>query len=175
MADLFAFRFRSQHLGAAVVGMVVGLLPYLAVQLRSVAHTTQLLLPAADTRFTAALFVAIMLIFAMLFGARHAATRERHPGLVNAIALESVVKALALLAVGLAVLVSFPNLSTPASTERMLEPVRSGAFVSVLLLSIPATFLLPRQFHMAFNEAPEGDEGERALRTATSAFRSSCW
>jgi Na+/proline symporter len=59
---------------------------------------------------------------------------------------------------------------SPARVEAFLEPARSGSFTSVLLVSVATTFLLPRQFHMAFTEAPEGVQGERALRTATWAF-----
>lgn len=171
VADLFAYRYRSQTLGVAVaLTMVVGLVPYLAVQVRSVAQTTRVLAPHLDGRLVALAFCAVMLVFAALFGARHATTRERHPGLVVAIAFESVVKLLALLAVGAFVLQQGGEPMAPDAVARMLEPVRSGSFTTVLLLSLAAPFLLPRQFHLAFTEASEGEAGERALRTATWAF-----
>jgi signal transduction histidine kinase len=172
VADLFAFRYRSQGLGVAVaVTMVLGIIPYLAVQVRSVAHTTALLAPHLDKQLVGLAFCGVMLLFATLFGARHAAASERHPGLVVAIAFESAVKVVALLAVG-AVVLWRDGLPLPGSEQalRMVEPVRSGSFTTVLLLSVAAPFLLPRQFHMAFTEAPEGEAGERALRTATWAF-----
>jgi signal transduction histidine kinase/Na+/proline symporter len=172
VADLFAFRYRSQALGFAVaLTMVLGIIPYLAVQVRSVAHTTRMLAPHLDTQLVGLAFCGVMVVFATLFGARHAAATERHPGLVVAIAFESTVKLLALLAVGVAVLwrEGLPSPSA-AQVEQMVEPVRSGGFITVLLLSVAAPFLLPRQFHMAFTEAPEGEAGERGLRTATWAF-----
>jgi signal transduction histidine kinase/Na+/proline symporter len=170
-ADLFAFRYRSQSLGIGVtLTMVVGIVPYLAVQVRSVAHTTQVLAPAFDALLVGFAFCLVMVLFATLFGARHATTRERHPGLVVAIAFESVVKLLALLAVGAFVLSMGLGPTPHEAAVRLVEPVRSGGFTSVLLLSLAAPFLLPRQFHMAFTEAPDGEAGERALRTATWAF-----
>ncbi len=169
-ADLFAFRYRSQALGVAVtVAMLLGVLPYLAVQVRAVATTAVALVPGLDPHVVGFSFCAVMLVFATLFGARHATTRERHPGLVMAIAFESAFKTLALLAVGV-VAFQLDVTPTPARVEAFLEPARTGGFTSVLLLSVGATFLLPRQFHMAFTEAPEGERGERALRRATWAF-----
>jgi signal transduction histidine kinase len=172
VADLFAFRYRSQPLGAAVtLAMLLGVLPYLAVQVRAVGTTAAALVPGLDPALTGLAFCGVMLLFTTLFGARHATTRERHPGLVMAIAFESAFKTLALLAVGLvaATLDVHPD---PARVEAFLEPARSGGsgFTSVLLLSTVAAFLLPRQFQMAFTEAPTGAQGERALRTASWAF-----
>jgi signal transduction histidine kinase len=172
VADLFAFRYRSQGLGHAVaLTMVVGILPYLAVQVRSVAHTTRVLSPQLDPQLVGLAFCAGMVVFATLFGARHAATRERHPGLVVAIAFESAVKVVALLAVGAGALAitdaAFP---TADEVKRLVAPADSSSFTTVLLLSVVAPFLLPRQFHMAFTEAPDGEAGERALTTATWAF-----
>lgn len=172
VADLFAFRYRSQALGFAVtMTMVVGILPYLAVQVRSVAHTTRVLARDLDTQLVGLVFCGVMVVFATLFGARHAATRERHPGLVVAMAFESTVKVVALLAVGIAVLLT-TEAATPTAAEiqHLVGPATSGGFVTVLLLSVAAPFLLPRQFHMAFTEAPDGEAGERALTTATWAF-----
>lgn len=170
IADLFAFRYRSQALGVAVtLTMLLGVLPYLAVQVRAVASTAGTLVPGLDPHFVGFAFCGVMLLFATLFGARHATTRERHPGLVMAIAFESAFKTVALLAVGV-VAWRLDVTPSPARVDAFLEPARSGGFTSVLLLSVVATFLLPRQFHMAFTEAPEGEQGERALRTATWAF-----
>ncbi|MFZ5440822.1 MAG: histidine kinase, partial [Myxococcota bacterium] len=170
VADLFAFRYRSQALGVAVtIAMLLGVLPYLAVQVRAVAATAVTLAPGLDGRVVGFAFCAVMLVFATLFGARHATTRERHPGLVMAIAFESLFKTLALLAAGL-VAWSLDVEPSPERVDAFLAPARDGGFGSVLLLSIAATFLLPRQFHMAFAEAPEGERGVRALTAATWGF-----
>ena len=42
-----------------------------------------------------------LVTFAILFGARHSSSREKHEGLVVAIAFETIIKLFALLAVGL--------------------------------------------------------------------------
>ena len=173
IADLFAFRYRSHALGVLVtLAMLLGILPYLAVQIRAVAHSAMVVAPGLDAATVGAAFTGVMLVFATLFGARHATTRERHPGLVVAIAFESVFKLVALLAVGAGALWLFPELRVddPARTARLTSAVTEGNFTSVFLLSTAAAFLLPRQFHMAFTEAPEGAQGERGLRTAAWAF-----
>lgn len=170
MADVFAFRFRSQAVGVAVtLVMLVGILPYLAVQVRAVAGTALALAPELDGRWVGLAFCALMLVFAMLFGARHAAVRERHPGLVMAIAFESLFKTVALVIAGI---VAWNVVDAPSAdqVEAMLTPARGSSFASVLLLSIAPAFLLPRQFHMAFTEAPDAEEGERALRSASWTF-----
>jgi hypothetical protein len=46
-------------------------------------------------------FCALITLFTIFFGSRHIATREKHEGLVFAIAFESVIKLIALGGVGL--------------------------------------------------------------------------
>ena len=173
LADLFAFRYRSQTLGVLVTAtMLVGLVPYLAVQVRAVAHSAVALVPQVSPVTVGAAFCALMLGFAALFGARHATTRERHPGLVVAIAFESAFKLLALVLVGV---VAWTVLSHGASVDApraapLLDTARTSSFASVCLVSLGVTFLLPREFHMAFTEAPEGEQGARGLRTAAWGF-----
>ena len=46
-------------------------------------------------------FCALITLFTIFFGSRHIATREKHEGLVFAIAFESVIKLIAIGGVGL--------------------------------------------------------------------------
>ncbi|XXF80018.1 ATP-binding protein [Myxococcaceae bacterium GXIMD 01537] len=176
LADLFAFRYRSGAVGVAVtVVMLAGSLPYLAQQIRAFSESVRQLGGTGSPAFLGLLFCLSLTAFAILFGHRHTTARERHDGLVVAIALESVVKLVALLTVGAVTL--FAVFGGPVGLERWLdahpravadlvEPVRSGSWGTLLLLSFSASFLLPRQYHMAFTEAP----GERALSVAAWAF-----
>ncbi|OQX46272.1 MAG: histidine kinase, partial [Candidatus Sedimenticola endophacoides] len=120
-------------------------------------------------------FCAMLTLFSILFGARHISPREKHHGLVAAIAFESLVKVVALLAVGLfAVFGIFSGPSElgnwlaehPEATRSLYQPVREGPWGTLIFLSFCAAFLLPRQFHMIFTE----NNSFKSLDTASWAF-----
>ncbi len=176
LADLFTFRYRSQWSGVLVtLFMLVGALPYLSLQIEAVTSSLQLLSSRTPPGFIAFGLCVTLTGFAILFGARHVTPREKHAGLVVAIAFESLVKLLALLAVGafalLGVLGGPGGLDAwlaahPEAIARLYAPTREGPWLTLLLLSFAAAFLLPRQFHMLFTE----NIAPRALRTAAWAF-----
>ena len=176
LADLFAFRYQSQLAGVLVtLFMLTGILPYIALQIRAVTESLQVLTHDAAPGMIALGFCITITLFAILFGARHISAREKHEGLVVAIAFESLVKLIALLAVGLfavyGVFGGFAEMDSwlqehPEALEAMYQPVREGAWASLLLLAFAAAFLLPRQFHMTFAENLE----PRSLSIASWAF-----
>ncbi|MEL6611845.1 MAG: sensor histidine kinase [Bacteroidota bacterium] len=174
IADFVASRYgKSQLLGGLVtVIAVAGTVPYIALQLKAVSGTFGVLtgtsvpgtvdLPlSSDTGFYAAVILAI---FAILFGTRHLDATERHEGMVAAIAFESVVKLVAFLAVG--VFVTFAmydgvgDLFSRAAARTDLHhlfvmPSGSesyGEWAALLVLSMGAVLLLPRQFQVAVVE-----------------------
>jgi signal transduction histidine kinase/Na+/proline symporter len=176
LADLFAFRYRSQLAGILVtLFMLLGTLPYIALQIRAVTDSLQVASQSEAPRSLALIFCITLILFAILFGARHSTSREKHRGLVAAIAFESAVKLLALLTIGVTALVAvfggFEGLDHwlkihPQAVEKLYQPVREGPWTTLLLLAFAAAFLLPRQFHMLFTENLE----PKALRTASWAF-----
>src|SRR6266498_1776508 len=115
IADFIASRYgKSTLLGSLVtVIAVVGIMPYISLQLKAVSSSFTLLLEypaivrpaqlaAIPMLQDTALYVALILAaFAILFGTRHLDATERHEGMVAAIAFESLVKLLAFLAVGI--------------------------------------------------------------------------
>ena len=162
LADLLSFRYRSQLAGIAVtLFMLVGVLPYLALQIRAVTESIYILTEEASPELLALGFCVSLTVFAILFGARHVTAREKHQGLVVAIAFESAIKLLALLSVGLVALLGvWGGLggltawleSHPEALTALYRPVKEGPWNTLLLLSFAAAFLLPRQFHMIFTE-----------------------
>lgn len=162
LADLFAFRFRSQAVGIMVtLFMLAGTLPYIALQIRAVTESIRVLTQEAAPKPLAFGFCVVLILFAILFGARHITPREKHEGLVVAIAFESLVKLIALMMVGIfAVFGVFGGFGgveqwlrdNPQALENLYRPVREGAWTTLLFLAFAAAFLLPRQFHMAFTE-----------------------
>jgi len=175
-ADLFAFRFRSQAAGVMVtLFMLAGTLPYFALQIRAVTETIRVLTQEAAPKLLAFGFCAVVILFAILFGARHMTPREKHEGLVVAMAFESLVKLLALVTVGLfavyGVFGGFDGVEqwlrdNPSALEGLYRPAREGAWTTLLFLAFAAAFLLPRQFHMTFTENID----PRSLRCAAWGF-----
>ncbi len=162
LADLFAFRFRSQAAGIMVtLFMLAGTLPYIALQIRAVTESIRVLTQEAAPKPLAFGFCVVLILFAILFGARHITAREKHEGLVVAIAFESLVKLIALMMVGFfAVFGVFGGFGgverwlqdNPQALENLYAPVREGAWTTLLFLAFAAAFMLPRQFHMTFTE-----------------------
>ena len=89
LADLFAFRFRSTWAGAlTTIFMLIGVLPLLALQIQAVADSISILTREPVQYRVALAFCALISLFTIFFGSRHIATREKHEGLVFAIAFE---------------------------------------------------------------------------------------
>jgi len=176
LADLFAFRYRSRLAGAmTTIIMLIGVLPLLALQLKAVAESIQILSGTSDPRDLAAGFCLMMVIFAILFGARHATAREKHEGLVVAIAMESLIKLLAFGAVALLGLYgvfdgpeSLGNWldEHPEMLSRLYYPLQDGTWHSMIMAFFVSAVVLPHMFYMAFTE----NLNPRALITASWAL-----
>ncbi|MGH8446696.1 MAG: sensor histidine kinase [Solimonas sp.] len=176
LADLFAFRYSSPWTGMLVTAcMLVAVLPYIALQIQAVVTSAQVLTQEASTGMLALVFCATVTLFAVLFGARNVTPREKHEGLVVAIAFESLIKLVALLACSVFALFSVFGgpaglqdwlVAHPQAVTQLQAPLREGSWTTLLLLAFSAAFLLPRQFHMLFAENINPD----GLRTASWAF-----
>jgi Na+/proline symporter/signal transduction histidine kinase len=174
LPDLLAFRYRSQALGVlATLFLLAGSLPYQAQQLRALVTSVEVLGGTHTTELVGILTCAGLVLFGAFYGARHLAPRERHDGFVLAVSVESLVKLMALLAVGGVALfealhgdggaaVPFAPLVDPALARKATE----GPWASVMLVSFAGAFLLPRQWHLAFTEGI----GPRAFRTISWAL-----
>ncbi len=174
IADFLAARYgRSRLLGALVaVVAVVGSLPYIALQLKSLS-TGWALLTNGETSGAPAdatvLVIAMLLAgFAILFGARRADLTAHNRGLVEAMAFESIVKlggllVAAIIAVGL--LLRTPGDLRPHFGALAEPPVFDARFLVVTILSTAALFCVPRQFHMGFVELNDTEQTGEARRT----------
>ncbi|MBM3545568.1 MAG: PAS domain S-box protein [Alphaproteobacteria bacterium] len=172
IADFLGSRYGKSRAVAVSATLIasVGALPYIALQLQAVSssfiaiagpgHSGVSMLPApiADTSFIVA---ALMAIFTILFGVRHVQAAEQHRGMMLAIAFESVVKLVALLAVGPFVIFGLfdgpsdlmARVAAAPEVETRLEGSASSlAWVTTTLLAAAAFLCLPRQFHVAVVE-----------------------
>ena len=171
LADLIAIRLDRSPLLAALVTAVaiIGIIPYVALQLKSVAMSYGMLARRHDLAAPAwqdsALWVALaMALFAMLFGARRASANAHNRGLVLAMAFESLFKLVAMLALG--ALVWF-GLEVPAApAEVAAEPGGTSGFPPLILLGALAVFTLPHQFHAGVVECRDAQH----VRTARWVF-----
>lgn len=186
IADFLGARYgKSFHVALiATLIAVIGAIPYIALQLKAISGSINLMVEhysalqfnfgpvATDISFIVAILLAI---FASLFGTRHADATEHQDGLVLAIAVETVVKLATFLAVG--VMATFFLFGSPAefiahvtASPRVQTAIdyqtSLGTWVVATVLSGFAIILLPRQFHVTVVE--NRSDGE--LRTAIRVF-----
>jgi len=173
LADLMAFRYRSPWAGtAATLVTLVGVTPLIALQIRAVADTANLLSVEGTEGTIAFWFCVLITAFAILFGTSRRSGRNRHDGLVMAIAFESLVKLIAFLVVGLfAVYGGFGGFdgldqwlqSQPELLARLKETDYFSSFHVMALLFFTAAVAMPHMFYVTFNES----SGQRALSIAS--------
>jgi Na+/proline symporter/nitrogen-specific signal transduction histidine kinase len=186
IADFISSRYGKSPLlaGLATVISVIGIVPYIALQLKGVSVAYALMTaPAGQTPGhvahwygDSALYLALALAgFTIVFGARHLDGAERHEGMVAAIAFESLVKLLAFLAVGVFVVWGmydglgdiFARAQTMPELKRLLTLGQDNSFAyeqwfAMTLLSMLSVFLLPRQFQMMVVENVDEQHLKRA-------------
>ncbi|MEO5327020.1 MAG: ATP-binding protein [Magnetococcus sp. THC-1_WYH] len=172
IADFISSRYgKSPTMGGMVtLFVVIGVMPYIALQLKAVAVTLDVVshlgeangvgtIPAVwrDTALYTALLLAL---FAILFGTRHLDASERHEGMVMAVAFESLVKLGAFLLVGLFVsyglfdglgdlfhqAMRHPDLAKLVRFD--VVPGGYSSWFSMTFLAMLAIMFLPRQFQI---------------------------
>ncbi|MBD3898439.1 ATPase [Halomonas sp. ML-15] len=162
LADLFAFRFRSRWVGSLITLVsLLAVLPLLALQVQTMGSAIHLMTGSATPGLLALGFCALIALFAILFGARHTRLHARHDTLLATIAVESLVKLAAMLALGAVALFGIFDgpadlqawLDGPGLTEQAaIPPLDPAHWRTLLLLFFAAAFLMPHMFHMTFAE-----------------------
>ncbi|WCE05600.1 PAS domain-containing hybrid sensor histidine kinase/response regulator [Pseudoxanthomonas sp. JBR18] len=171
IADFISSRYgRSRRLAALVTLIALfGVIPYLALQYKAVAMSLGVLTgynPEATGFFhDPALYVALLMaLFAALFGTRQVDATEHHHGMMAALAFESVVKLVALVAVGF---VSWRWLGAREhplgeAARTLFENQPPVGFFTQTLLGFLAILCLPRQFQVAVVECCDVGDVRRA-------------
>lgn len=182
VADFIGARYgrRQELAGLVALIAVVGILPYLALQLKAVAFSLNvmarpdagLIAPFNDSALITAVLLAV---FAILFGTRQVSSSENHHGMVLAIAFESVIKLLAFVAVGVFVTWGvFDGIGHAYATAHSLPAVQetwgqtswAAGFLAQTVLAMAAILCLPRQFHVTVVENTDSND----LKTARWVF-----
>jgi len=176
IADFLSARYGKSASVAALVTIIatLGSLPYMALQLQSVGSSLITLDPSLRSQVAAdelvMLVAALMALFAILFGSQRADRPGDNAGLVLTIAMEAVVKLVALFAVAALSIALLLEVDAPIQTETVFAPQQLDARFAVLtLIAACATLCLPRQFHMTFVEARD-DKANPAMRWVFPAY-----
>ena len=175
IADMISSRYgKSNVLGVMVTLLAVAATtPYIALQLQSISLSFAAF--AGDAEFAPqqmALWTAAGLaVFTILFGTRNLDAKEQHHGVVIAIAVEAVVKLVALLAVGAFVVWGLADgpadvMARVQAASRAEWVIQPGRWLGLTLLAGIAIVTLPRMFQVLVVENAD----ERHLSVASWAF-----
>lgn len=190
MADLLTFRYNSNRVGAfATLCMLIMVMPLVALQFQAVAETIDLLTSDSltdnaqydDTSeqssgygkrdIIALLYCIVLIFFTLIYGSN----KQRHKGLITAMAFESIIKLVGILAVGLySLFVVFGGLTgldtwlhdNPEAIQNLYEPLRNTQSHMLLLVFLSTTVALPHIFYLAVAE----NHAKRATYTVTWAM-----
>ncbi len=162
LADFFAFRYPAPWVGGVIsLFMLLGVLPLVALQIHAISVTVHVLNQDLSEDVLAMVFCITMIVFAVLFGARHLSTRDKHQGLVVALGLESIIKLIALVAVATYVVYGvfgsfealyswlIANESLLAAAEHRLS---EGSSRSLLLMFFASAVAMPHVYHILLTE-----------------------
>lgn len=183
IADFISLRYgNSRFLGAIVtVICLTGIIPYISLQLKAIAETFHIV---TKTSLTSLIFddtttyVAIALaLFASYYGTRYVDASEKRKGIVTAVAMESVLKLVFFVIIGVYVTFfvfdGFDDIYQKASVlENFKEKNTIGGLPQAInwfllcILSMFAIFLLPRQFQVSVIE----NNREKHINTAVWLF-----
>lgn len=185
IADFISSRYgKNISVGALVAAVcIIGVIPYISLQIKAIADSFDILNASSNLEHTSSiiqtwkpLVVTLVLgFFIMLFGTSKIDASEKHVGLVNAIAFESIVKLLAFSIGGLYIVYNVLNNYTsiqiqqnPAVQHLFTFDSNSGylKWFGMSILSFTAFIFLPRQFQLGVIE----NKDDRHLKTAIWVF-----
>lgn len=183
IADFISLRYgNSRFLGAIVtVICLTGILPYIALQLKAIAETFHVVTNTAIRSYIfddTTTYVAVALaLFSSYYGTRYVDASEKRKGIVTAVAMESVLKLVFFVIIGVYVTYfvfdGFDDIYQKASTlEHFRQKNTIGGLPQAInwfllcVLSMFAIFLLPRQFQVGVIE----NNRENHINTAVWLF-----
>ncbi|SKB74942.1 Na+/proline symporter [Soonwooa buanensis] len=179
IADFISLRYGNRRgLGALITLVCIfAIIPYIGLQIKAISETFHLITntPTSKNILTDnATYVVIMIaMFAGYYGTRYVDASEKRLGIIAAVALESLLKLIFLVLLGVFVTYfvynGYSDIYDQASKIADFNAKNTfdglgGSFnwLIMCLLSISAFFLLPRQFHTSIVE----NRQEKHLKTA---------
>lgn len=189
IADFISARYgKNISLGVLVsLVCVIGIIPYISLQIKAIAESFDVLIAnnvanqVSDINniesWKALLVTGIIAFFIMLFGTSKIDTSERHEGLVNAIAFESIIKFIAFFIGAIFIIykvIYAGNQELYYQTivdSKLFEFNRESGYATwfgLTILSMVAFTFLPRQFQLGVVE----NKDDQHLKTAMWVFPS---
>ncbi|MEH6578570.1 MAG: hypothetical protein V7731_16025 [Amphritea sp.] len=183
LADLIAARYnRSQYI-AALVSLIAlfGSIPYIGLQIKAIIVSIGVISSGPSSsdsqQLTGFATSIILLLFTVLYGIRKLDPTEHHYGMLVVLALECVIKLLAMIAVGLFVTFGlFQGVADIAEkiTANNLQHITSfglekqgvSSLIAQFIIGFFALLVLPRQFHIAVVE----NSSQKDIRPAAWIF-----
>ena len=163
LSDFIAARYGKSRTLASLASLaaIMGTLPYIALQLKSVGWSFQALVFRGDEASrvppdTTVFFTSVVLMaFTIMFGARSADTTRANVGLVRVLAVEAVVKLVALIMIAILSLHVLSGSDFEAVAEAanpFQSDINEVRFITTVIVAAAVIICLPRQFHITFVE-----------------------
>lgn len=174
IADFITSRYGKRQSVAVIVTLIMlaTTVPYIALQLKAVTDTLLFsvdYLAFASEDMTMLVAVA-MILFTLIFGANRLDVSSYHSGIMVAIAFESLVKLIALVAIALFAITISTDFDVGAlnhTANRVFqESTLTPSFWILTLVSAATIFCLPRMFQITFVECLS----EKHLKFARGGF-----
>ncbi|GAA0813161.1 hypothetical protein GCM10009111_08110 [Colwellia asteriadis] len=172
IADFISTRYNNSHALAALISILclVGITPYISIQLKSIITTftllvdnnsaeAQVILPWLDM-----IIVLMMAAFTIAFGVKRLDPTEKHPGMMVALAAESLFKLLVFICSALLICFvifgGFSDIIAQIDAENIAQgtlssfsqPPPISAWFTSMILGVIGIIALPRQFHVTVVE-----------------------
>lgn len=190
IADFISARYDKSFSVGAVAALIalIGLIPYTALQLKAVFSSFSFITTGSDAPLSGTfsaqnidwLVLGAIILFVIIFAFRRIDQTERHPGIVMVVAVQSIIKLVAFLAVGIFVTYflndGFSDIFAKVSaSSALLAAQKAGTppyslWLSHIILSMSAILFLPRQFHVTVVE----NSNENHIRAAKWALPLYC-
>jgi Na+/proline symporter/nitrogen-specific signal transduction histidine kinase len=183
ISDFISLRYGNSRFLGALVALVciLAIIPYIGLQIKAISESFHLLSKSEVStnifRDSATFVVIIIALFSSYYGTKYVDASEKRLGIISAVAVESFLKLIFFLVLGIYVVYGiFNGFEDLYSQASKLEDFAiknkisglNGAFnwFFLLLLSASSIFLLPRQFHTAIIE----NRKEKHIKTAIWLF-----
>lgn len=171
ISEFIGGRFGNSQGVAALVTVLalLGSVPYLALQLRSLGASYGLIAGSDSNSIAMAVAAFGLALFAMTYGTRRYEASGRNDAVLFAVGIESLIKLGALLIAALLALILLSGAENRIGTGGIAQlagnfsPSKIGMdFFVITLLSMTAIICLPRQFYVTVVEAESGEDVARA-------------
>lgn len=183
IADFISLRYGNSRSLSALIALVCmfAIIPYIGLQIKAISETFHLITEtpqSSNVFFDSATYVVLIIaLFSSYYGTKYVDASEKRLGIISAVAVESFLKLIFFIILGLFVVYGvfngFEDIYTQA--EKLPDFAEKNSFNGLeggfnwflmMMLSMSAIFLLPRQFHTSIIE----NRKEKHIRTAIWLF-----